>query len=184
MQKLHSCTPSKIQFRFCKVKHFNSIYWELGYSKLLVELGPYVQFLALYRLVFKLMMKSVDFETRKYALDWALPHQRHYLGLYQYILKVLCKIFLLNILHRGGRSKIVLFQPRLFFFVINFIKTKSFYNQLDFSELASWSSGNALISGAGGLRFKSWTGQIGHSVANGSPPLQHLLERSCVTLAQ
>ena len=44
----------------------------------------------------------------------------------------------------------------------------------------SWSSGNAFISGAGGLRFKSRTGQIGHSVANGSPPLRHFFEWSCV----
>ena len=34
---------------------------------------------------------------------------------------------------------------------------------------ASWSSGNAFISGAGGLRFKSQAGQIGHSVVNSSP---------------
>ena len=38
---------------------------------------------------------------------------------------------------------------------------------------ASWSSDNAFVSGAGGLRFKSLAGQIGHSVANGSPPLRH-----------
>ena len=30
------------------------------------------------------------------------------------------------------------------------------------------------------LRFKSRACQIGHSVANGSPSLQHFLERSCV----
>ena len=36
--------------------------------------------------------------------------------------------------------------------------------------LASWSSGNAFVSGAGGLSFKSWAGQIEHSVATGSPP--------------
>ena len=42
---------------------------------------------------------------------------------------------------------------------------------------ASWSSGNAFVSGAEGLRFKSRAGQIGHSVANGSPPLQHLFQR-------
>ena len=34
-------------------------------------------------------------------------------------------------------------------------------------------SGNAFVSGAVGLRFKSRVGQIGHSVANGSPPLRH-----------
>ena len=49
---------------------------------------------------------------------------------------------------------------------------------------ASWSSGNAFVSGAGGLRFKSRAGQIGHSVANGSPPLQHFFEWSCVARAQ
>ena len=49
---------------------------------------------------------------------------------------------------------------------------------------ASWSSGNAFVSGAGGLRFKSRAGQIGHSVANGSPLLQHFFERSCVARAQ
>ena len=51
-------------------------------------------------------------------------------------------------------------------------------------EPATWSSGNAFVSGAGGLRFKSRAGQIGHSVANGSPPLQHFFERSCVARAQ
>ena len=45
----------------------------------------------------------------------------------------------------------------------------------------SWSSGNAFVSGAGGLGFKSRAGQIGHSVANSSPLLQHFFERrSCV----
>ena len=51
-------------------------------------------------------------------------------------------------------------------------------------EPASWSSGNAFVSGAGDLRFKSRAGQIGHSVANGSPPLRHFFERSCVARAQ
>ena len=45
--------------------------------------------------------------------------------------------------------------------------------------LASWSSGNAFVSGAGGLKFKPLAGQIGLSVANGLPPLQHFFERSC-----
>ena len=45
--------------------------------------------------------------------------------------------------------------------------------------------GNAFVSGTGGLRFKSRAGQIGHSVANGSPPLQHFFERSrCASQAQ
>ena len=33
------------------------------------------------------------------------------------------------------------------------------------------------------MRFKSLAGQIGHSVSNGSPPLQHFIEGSCVALA-
>ena len=47
----------------------------------------------------------------------------------------------------------------------------------------SWLSGNAFVSGAGGLKFKSRAGQIGHSVANGSPPL-YFFEKSCVAQAQ
>ena len=45
-------------------------------------------------------------------------------------------------------------------------------------------SDNAFVSRVGGLRFKSWAGQIGHSVANGSPPQQHFFGRSCVARAQ
>ena len=30
--------------------------------------------------------------------------------------------------------------------------------------MASWSSGNAFVFGAGGLKFKPWTGHIGHAV--------------------
>ena len=49
---------------------------------------------------------------------------------------------------------------------------------------ASWSSGNTFVSGAGGLSYKFQTGQIEHSVANGSPLLRHSFERSCVSRAQ
>ena len=38
----------------------------------------------------------------------------------------------------------------------------------------------AFVSGARGLRFKSWTAQIGDSVFNDSPPLRHFFERNCV----
>ena len=48
----------------------------------------------------------------------------------------------------------------------------------------SWSSNNAFVSGAGGLRFESQTGQIGHTVVNGSPPLLCFFDRSCVARAQ
>ena len=47
--------------------------------------------------------------------------------------------------------------------------------------LFSRSSGNA-FSFSGGLRFKSQAGQVERSVANGSPPLRHFFERSCVAL--
>ena len=40
---------------------------------------------------------------------------------------------------------------------------------LIFFQPVSWLSGNAFVSGMEGLRFKSRVGQIGHSVANGSP---------------
>ena len=35
------------------------------------------------------------------------------------------------------------------------------------------------VSGVGGLRFKSRADQIGHSVANRSPLLQHFFEELC-----
>ena len=43
---------------------------------------------------------------------------------------------------------------------------------------ASWLSGTAFVSGAGGLKFKSRVGQIGHSFAYGSPPLRHFFEKA------
>ena len=49
---------------------------------------------------------------------------------------------------------------------------------------ASWSSGNAFVSASEGLRFKSRASQIGNRVTNGSPPLQHFFERSCVAWVQ
>ena len=49
---------------------------------------------------------------------------------------------------------------------------------------ASWSSGNAFVSGEVNPRFKSRAGQIGHSVAHFSPSLQHFFEKSSVARAQ
>ena len=49
---------------------------------------------------------------------------------------------------------------------------------------SSWSSGNAFVSGAGGLRLKSWAGQIEHRVANCLPRLRLFFERSCVARGQ
>ena len=37
---------------------------------------------------------------------------------------------------------------------------------------------------AGSQGFKSRAGQVGHSVGNGSPPLQRFFERNCVATAQ
>ena len=51
-------------------------------------------------------------------------------------------------------------------------------------KIKSWFSGNALVAAEEGLRLKSLGGQIGHSVANGSPPLQRFFERSNVARAQ
>ena len=45
-------------------------------------------------------------------------------------------------------------------------------------------TGNAFVSGAEGLRFKSCASQIKHSVANGLPLLQHFFKRSCVAWLQ
>ena len=43
-----------------------------------------------------------------------------------------------------------------------------------------WHDINAFVFRTVGLRFKSRAGQIGNSVANGSPPLWHFFEGSCV----
>ena len=53
-----------------------------------------------------------------------------------------------------------------------------------FMQPASWTSGNAFVCRAGGLRFKSRAGQIEHSAANRSPPQQHFFEKSGVARAQ
>ena len=42
----------------------------------------------------------------------------------------------------------------------------------------------AFVSGAGGLRFESRAGQIGHSVANVLLTLRYFFEGSCVARAQ
>ena len=52
------------------------------------------------------------------------------------------------------------------------------------NQPVSWWSGNAFVSGAGSLRFKPQAGHIGHSVADGSPPLRHFFERSWDARAQ
>ena len=49
-------------------------------------------------------------------------------------------------------------------------------------QFLSWSSGNASVSEAGGLRLKSRAGQIGHRVANGSPLGRHFFEGSHIAL--
>ena len=75
----------------------------------------------------------------------------------------------------------IIFIPALYHLTI--ISYNISFNYIIFIP-ASWSSGNAFVSRAGGLSFKSRAGQIGHSVANGSPPMQRFFEWSCVTRAQ
>ena len=58
------------------------------------------------------------------------------------------------------------------------------YKGLTLESPASCSSGNSFVSGAEGLGFKFWAGQIEHSVTNGSPPLRHYFKRSCVVREQ
>ena len=55
---------------------------------------------------------------------------------------------------------------------------------LEFLPFTSWSRGNAFVSGARSLMFKSRAGHVGHSAANGSPPLHHFFERICVARTQ
>ena len=47
-----------------------------------------------------------------------------------------------------------------------------------FAHAPSWSSDSEFVCGAEGLRFKSRAGQIRHSVADGSPLLQHFIGKS------
>ena len=70
------------------------------------------------------------------------------------------------------------------FFLPRFSIDSTFKNfQFSFAELAKKPKliprGNTFDSRSEGLKFKSRAGQIGYSVANGSPPLQRF-ERSCV----
>ena len=50
-------------------------------------------------------------------------------------------------------------------------------------RLASWPSDKAFVSGARDLKFKSPV-KLDTIIANGSPPLRHFFERSCVARAQ
>ena len=78
--------------------------------------------------------------------------------------------------------------------VINIIDKSNFSKlELELSEWnifaryicsASWSSGNEFVFKAEDLKLKSQAGQIGHSVANDSPPLRHFFKRSSVARKQ
>ena len=61
--------------------------------------------------------------------------------------------------------------------ILKFCTTNQLFNYDFCVALGKRSNGNAFVSGAGGQRFKSRASQIGHSVANGSPPLQHFFEK-------
>ena len=83
------------------------------------------------------------------------------------------------------RTVTPLYQDRIEYqvkpLVLNWKKSLSFrfVNKIK-PKWANWSNDNAFVSGTGGLRFKSRTSQIRHSVVNGLPPLRHFFERSCV----
>ena len=63
---------------------------------------------------------------------------------------------------------------------VTMYKLRNFIFFNDWSRTLStiWSSGNAFVSGAGGPMFKSRAGQIGHSVANGSPSSATFLRKN------
>ena len=61
---------------------------------------------------------------------------------------------------------------------------RHYFVSRNWNQPASWSSCNAFVSKVEGMRFKSLAGQIGRSVAYGSPPLRHFFERNCVAQAQ
>ena len=71
------------------------------------------------------------------------------------------------------------------FAVMYFTKCNKNVNLINVNPVwpASWSSSNAFVSGARGLRFRSRTGLIGHGVVNGYIPLRHFFERRCVARA-
>ena len=79
-------------------------------------------------------------------------------------------------------------NPIISFFLSELFKlclsTGTYPDLTKVEKLASWSSGNAFVSGAVDLRLKSRADQIGHSFANGSSPLRHFFKRSCVARAQ
>ena len=54
----------------------------------------------------------------------------------------------------------------------------NYFASQNWNQPASWSSCNAFVSKAEGLRFKSLGGQIERSVANGLPPLRHFFKRA------
>ena len=69
---------------------------------------------------------------------------------------------------------------KLFFGTVNMLQpetelptARQFFFEVANFFLNSWLSGNAFVSGVGGLWFKSRAGQIRHRIANGSLPLQH-----------
>ena len=63
-----------------------------------------------------------------------------------------------------------LFQPKHRLRRAPCVFSKSIVPQVS-NKLASRSSGNEFVFGAGGMKFKSPADQIGRSVANGSLPL-------------
>ena len=134
----------------------------------------WVQRFANFGPMFNVYWVVILFMTRlAFLIELILKHEfrvminiRYYL----FVCRIFAKIILVWLFWRTRSNAIKCIKKKIYIAIIK--------------KQASWSSGNAFVSGAGGLRFKSRAGQIGHSVSNGSPPLHHFFERSCVARAQ
>ena len=94
----------------------------------------------------------------------------------------------------SSKSKAVKGNCRLFFMLAFCFLSNVFFffYQLQINTIStqhygtpsSWSSSNAFVSRAWGLRFNFWAGQIEHTIANNSPPLWHFFQRCCVAQEQ
>ena len=133
----------------------------------LVKKYEFLIFRKIYLIVWSKVFKNINEQTNKYHKN-SLINKKLNVLLIKFIFR--CK-YSDHVFLGFAMSNAKLFINLNLF-------TKSYDNQ------ASWSSGNAFVIGAGCLKFKSRAAQSGHSVASGSPPLQHFFERSCVFRVQ
>ena len=83
------------------------------------------------------------------------------------------------LMNSDGRSSILFFWENNHLVFDIFSYTKCTKRDLGYKCTDQSVESNTVVSGVRGLRFKYPAGQIGHNVANGSLPLQHIFERSC-----